>query len=153
MARVNKVQACMFCEQVPCQCNAKPKPEKKKREPKAEATPTATPEAAPKPDPWMEEAPKRRGPFEGFVHPSQALRQSDVVAAQQQHLIEVAHIEAEAKAAVKDEHNAALAVIRDARILAPADQAKVERIVPREYHQQAVQRVIEWRERHASQST
>jgi len=44
MARVNKVEACIFCGFAPCRCNEKPKAEPKKRAPKRSAvTPIQAP--------------------------------------------------------------------------------------------------------------
>ena len=69
MARINRVETCMFCDSSPCACNAKPKATPKPKKP-AQSTPVEKPvEIAP-------EVAAKPGPFaaEGFVHASVALR-------------------------------------------------------------------------------
>lgn len=69
MARINRVETCMFCDSSPCACNAKPKAAPKPKKP-AQSTPVE------KPVEIVPEVTAKPGPFAaaGFVHASVALR-------------------------------------------------------------------------------
>lgn len=140
----------MFCEQVPCQCNAKPKPERKARAPKKAAEIGTkiheTVEAA-GPVKEFEPAPTRKpGPFAGFVHPSVALASGNTTAKVEELAAEQEQKQVE-QAGEDDAFKGAMAVLRDARILSREDQRRVELIAPRNLDKDALAVSKDWRAR------
>lgn len=147
MAR-NKVEACMFCGALPCECNkpAKPKP-KPKAKPKAEPAPTPAPAPAPVADTRPTFASLEGAtPAPTVLSSIRAAGDAEMKRAADERR-EQARIEAEQRDGAELELRRAMAVLRDARILSRPDQARAERLAPRHLDEDAKQRLKEWKER------
>lgn len=117
MARSSDVMDCMFCERIPCECNAKPKPAPKKREPKAAKPPvSAATDATVEPGvEFIESKGSRPSPFAsmGFVNPTEALARADAPESEpEKYNLELTS------------GNPAIEAVVNSRMLSPGDQAK-----------------------------
>ena len=146
MPRVSKIEMCMFCESVPCECN-KPAPKARTpRKPKESATLTV-----PEPVAAFDPAPTRRpGPFAGFKHPTEQLAEIGTEA----HATVEALEEAYAAPAVKREPTEserfarALMVIVESGILAPDEAKRISREIVTTRDPNLDARVSAWKKAH-----
>ena len=118
MARVSKIETCMFCGMAPCECDKPaPKPARAKAAPKPVVEPTMQPGYEVKPEAFTPPATKR-GPF-AMMSPTEQLAST-----MEQHAA------AELKERSESEvHADALAVILDARILRADEQVRIKRML------------------------
>lgn len=140
----NKVDACMFCGNAPCTCNAKPKaaPKPKAKIVKDAPAPVVGTVAHEAVELFVQSTPKP-SPFAnmGFVNPSEALRR-EALGVEPEPVVEQQPVEV-------DPFQEALKVISFARILAPHEQKRIDGMIEWERDPAADKRRTEWRRRNA----
>jgi hypothetical protein len=143
MPRVSKIEMCMFCESVPCECN---KPAPKARAPRKPKESVAT--AAPAPVAAFDPAPIRRpGPFAGFRHPTEQLAEIGTEAHATVEALEEAYAAPAAKRELTEteKHARALMVIVESGILAPDEAKRIRNEIVSARDPQLDARVSAWK--------
>lgn len=140
MPRVSKIEMCMFCECVPCECN-KPAPKVRAPRKAKEAAPSVE---TPAPVAAFDPAPTRRpGPFAGFKHPTEQLA---AIGTEAHTPVEVLNKPQEFTDS--ERHARALRIIADSGILAPDEEKRIRRMLTSARDPQLDARVSAWKKVH-----